>query len=545
MRLFPRFRRPKFRRLNQRLRRLHRHLSVTRVVTTVEWLVFGLIIILAMTKGQAALASSFGQRADVAALVAALLACVVLHASLKTYLLPRIRRYFSPVSYNERRILADLGQEARKATDTDHLFSLIVGRIGDALQAEDVSIFVRDEATGNFVLRVSSSQGTAQQVKVDLTAAEVAPVLEALTMAPDAFVINRLRSLTLPLEIGPSDFEAWERFLAFATPAQRTARQKEQQVLMQIKTRLLMAIRSKDQLVGFMSLGQCRVRHEYDATDKEMLMSVSSQLSLVIENSRLTERMVADERLRRELALAAEVQRRLLPAHAPVNRSIELMGFCQPARGVGGDYYDFIDIDQRQLGIAIADVAGKGISAALLMSTVQATLRSLLSGQIGHGQADDSLATMVGTLNRLLHNITGGANYVTFFFAYFDKHTKQLTYVNAGHNPPILLRSGIVDPVKQLTTGGMVVGLFEECLYEQEVVQMYTGDLLIGFTDGLSEALNVKGEEFGEARIEEALVCCQAQTANEIHDEIVNRVQTWCLGAEQHDDLTFVAMKVK
>jgi sigma-B regulation protein RsbU (phosphoserine phosphatase) len=544
MRLFPRFRRPKFRRLNQRLQRLRRHMSVTRMVFIVEWLLFIGILFVALKTGQAALVNSFGQHADVAALVMALLVCAVLHFIVKAYLLPRIQHYFSPVSYDERRILSDLGQEARKATDTDHLFSLIVGRIGDALRAEDVSIFVRDETTGNYLLRVSSSQGTAQQVSVDLKT-EVSQALESLTLPPDAFVVSRLRSLTLPLEIGPADFEAWERFLAFATPAQRTARQQEQQVLTQIKTRLLMAIRSKDQLVGFMSLGQCRVRHEYDATDKEMLMSVSSQLALVIENSRLTERMVADERLRRELALAAEVQRRLLPAHAPVNLSIDLMGFCQPARGVGGDYYDFIEIDQRQLGIAIADVAGKGISAALLMSTVQATLRSLLSGQIEHPQTDDSLAHMVTTLNRLLHNITGGASYVTFFFAYFDKYTKQLTYVNAGHNPPILLRSGIGDGFTQLTTGGMVVGLFADCLYEQEVVQMQSGDLLIGFTDGLSEALNVKGEEFGETRIEEALVLCQAQTANEFHDEIVSRVQAWCIGAEQHDDLTFVAMKVK
>jgi sigma-B regulation protein RsbU (phosphoserine phosphatase) len=544
MRVFPRFRRPNFKLLSQRLLRLRRYLSGMRLVFMVEWLIFGGILFLALTTGQAALKTGFAERADVLALALGLLSCVVLHMVFKAYLLPRIRRYFSPVSYNERRILSDLGQEARKATDLDHLFRLIVGQIGEVLQAEDVSIFVRDETTRNYVLRVSSSQATAQQVSADLQASET-PARDALTLGQESFVVSRLRSLTLPLEIGPQDFEAWERFLAFAEPMQRAARQKEQEVLTQIKTRLLMPIRSKDQLVGFMSLGPCRVRHEYDAADKDMLMSVGSQLALVIENSHLTERLLVGERLRRELALAAEVQRRLLPAHAPVNLSVDLAGFCQPARGVGGDYYDFIEIEHQQLGIALADVAGKGISAALLMSTVQATLRSLLSGQIAHRQGDDSLAHMVTTLNRLLHHLTGGKSYVTFFFAYFNEHTKQLTYVNAGHNPPILLRNGRADDFTQLSTGGTVVGLFEDCLYEQEVVQMQEGDLLMVFTDGLSEALNVKGEEFGEARIEETLTTCQTQTANEIHNEIISRVQAWCIGAEQHDDLTFVAMKVK
>src|SRR5262249_45850486 len=156
-----------------------------------------------------------------------------------------------------------------------------------------------------------------------------------------------------------------------------------------IEARLLAPIKSKERLVGVMSLGQCRARHTYDAKDKELLQSIGSQLSLVIENSRLTERLVADEKLRRELALAAEVQRRLLPAQAPACASVELAGFCQPAHGVGGDYYDFFLLEGPQVGLAIADVAGKGIAAALQMSTVQATLRGLLSGKLTERQTRD------------------------------------------------------------------------------------------------------------------------------------------------------------
>jgi phosphoserine phosphatase RsbU/P len=466
------------------------------------------------------------------------------HAVLKRYLLPRIERYFSPVSYDERRILFDLGWEARRAIDTDHLFKLIIDQISEALQAEDASIFLRDEATGNYVCRFSSSQAKVRQTGNNF-ADDGTPAKAPLMLARDAFVVSRLRSLTLPLEIGPKDFEVWERFLAAASPEQRAARHKERQVLAQIKTCLLMPVNSKDQLVGLMSLGPCRVRHNYDVMDKEMLMSIGRQLALVIENSRLSERMLANERLRRDLALAAEVQRRLLPAHPPETVSVELMGFCQPARGIGGDYYDFIDLDPRQIGIAIADVSGKGIAAALLMSTMQATLRSLLSCQTAHRQAGDSLANMVARLNRLMHNSTAGANYVTFFYANFDEITRQLTYVNAGHNPPILFRSGAADGYRELSSGGQVLGISEDCPYEQELVQMQPGDLLFAFTDGLSEAFNVKGEEFSEARIKETLAACARETVNDIRDEIVRRVQTWGAGAPQYDDLTFVVMKVK
>jgi phosphoserine phosphatase RsbU/P len=555
MRIFPRFTRPSFKPVAQKLRRLRRHLSARRVAVIVEWLIFGAVLLFALTGGRAAFVDALARRADLMALALALALLAALHTVVKRYLLPRIERYLSPVSYDERRILFDLGQEARRATNVDHLFHLIVSQIGEALQAADASLFVRDEATGDYVRRASSSQATKQFAGngpggAGGAAGESAPE-PLLTLARDAFVIRRLRSLALPLEIGPRDFETWDRFLASTSAEQRAARQSEREALQQIGARLLLPIRSKDQLVGVMSLGRRRARHDYDATNKELLLSVGSQLALVIENSRLTERMVVDEQLRCELALAAEVQRRLLPARAPECTAIELAGFCQPARGVGGDYYDFFQLDRRQVGIAIADVAGKGIAAALQMSTVQATLRGLLSGDLAHHQvnnspaARDSLAQMVETLNRLIRSATGGANYVTFFYAQFDECTRRLTYVNAGHNPPILFSAGAADGYKELSCGGLFVGMFELSAYEQEVVPMLSGDVLIAFTDSLSEALNVNGEEFGEARIQAALAATAQLSASEIRAAIVQRAQAWCAGAPQHDDLTFIVLKVK
>jgi sigma-B regulation protein RsbU (phosphoserine phosphatase) len=249
--------------------------------------------------------------------------------------------------------------------------------------------------------------------------------------------------------------------------------------------------------------------------------------------------------MRRELALAAEVQQRLLPSCAPKGVAMEIAGFCEPARGVGGDYYDFIDFDNWQLGLAIADVAGKGMPAALLMSTVQATLRSLTARNGSTTPASYELSSIVSKLNRLLFNSTNGEHYVTFFYATFDQLTQRLTYVNAGHNPPLYLQADLNHEVRQLTSGGLVAGAFEHAVYEQETVQMKPDDLLFLYTDGLTEAMNVEGEEFGADRIMETLKSIASLSADQIRDVVARRVKEWCAGISLYDDLTFVVMKVK
>ncbi len=534
MRILPRLTLSNLKPLRLRLRRVRRNISVAHVTLIIELLFFGAVVILALTGKSSAWIDRFGRRADLIVLMILLALGALLHSLVKRHLVPRLEHYFSPVSYDEHRILFDLGQEARAATDVDHLFRSIASRIEETFQAEDVSIFVRDEKSDAYLCRVSSLRNRAN----DVEAGSQLPV----ALARNAFVVRRLKGLLTPMETGPQEWNAWRRAFESASPELRQSREREIVLLEQIKARLLLQIRIKDQLVGILSLGQSRVRHQFSTADKEMLISIAGQLAFVIENSRLTERMVAEERLRRELALAAEVQRRLLPAHPPESVSFELAGFCQPARGVGGDYYDFIAFDNQQLGIAIADVAGKGISAALLMSTVQATLRSLSAGRT---QTNDSLTDMVATLNRLLCNSTGRANYVTFFYAQFDQTTQRLAYVNAGHNPPFLLRANQTNDFRSLSSGGMFIGMFDHCTYEQETVQMQAGDVLIAFTDGLPEALNANSEEFDESRIREALAATALLPVNDIRDEIVRRVQEWCAGVPQYDDLTFIVMKVK
>jgi putative ABC transport system permease protein len=270
-----------------------------------------------------------------------------------------------------------------------------------------------------------------------------------------------------------------------------------------------------------------------------LLRSIASQLALMIENSHLTDRIVEQERLRRELALASEVQKRLFPEKAPDVPSVQLVGYCLPARGVGGDYYDFLRIGTDQLGVALADVAGKGIAAALVMSVVQASLRSL---------ADDPaipLSQLTSKINRLLCASTGPNSYATFFYARFDETTRTLRYVNGGHNPPFLLRNHERGTIEELSTGGMIVGMFPFSQYEEGTTQMDSGDVLMLFTDGVSEAHNPQEEEFGEERLKALLKKYGHLPAEGMSAAILAELRSWMADAPQHDDLTFVLMKVQ
>jgi sigma-B regulation protein RsbU (phosphoserine phosphatase) len=263
----------------------------------------------------------------------------------------------------------------------------------------------------------------------------------------------------------------------------------------------------------------------------------------MIENSRLTDRSVEQERLRRELLLATEVQKRLFPENPPHTASLELAGVCVPARGVGGDYYDFIDLGHHRLGIALADVAGKGIAAALIMSIVQASLRSLA------GANGASLASLAANMNRLLHRSTGSSSYATFFYAEVDEAGRKLRYVNAGHNPPYILRSMVPfvasdAAIEELPAGGTIIGMFAQSQYEEAVIDLAPGDILIVFTDGVPEALNPKDEEFGEDRLKEMLRKYSHLPVNDMASQIMQELKAWISDAAQYDDMTFILMKV-
>ncbi|HEX6732635.1 MAG TPA: GAF domain-containing SpoIIE family protein phosphatase [Pyrinomonadaceae bacterium] len=530
MRLLPRIRIPRLRFRREKLRRWVRSVSVASFLLASETFAYALLLVFLSTGKRAAFLKNIHDHADVFLSLLLLAGFAAFHRFALRRIVPRIEQHFFPKPYEERQVLSGLGQEARTASSIEQLYLAIACRIAESFEAENVAVLVRDKL-GDYVCAASSSP----KIKIPTP----------LKLRRESFIVRRLNHLSTPLIIEPSEIETWNHSLTNAPESLRAARAQEHDSLLRLKSHLLIQIRTRDQMVGILSLSLRRGQFRYGPADRETLTALGEQLALVIENSRLAQRMVIQERLNRELALAAEVQKRLLPLQVPDYFTIELSGFCEPARGVGGDYYDFISVDKDRVGIAIADVAGKGMPAALLMSTVQATLRSLTANSNGSAlSAEASLGKMVSKLNRLIFNSTYGQHYVTFFYAHFDQTNRRLTYVNAGHNPPLYLRSNGNKRFRRLTAGGLIAGAFEDCKYDQETFQMQSDDLLFLYTDGLTEAMNPEGEEFGELRVEEMLTAFAHLPAQEIRNQIAARVKEWCSGAGLYDDLTFVVMKV-
>ena len=241
----------------------------------------------------------------------------------------------------------------------------------------------------------------------------------------------------------------------------------------------------------------------------------------------------------RELETAREVQQRLLPQDHPRWAGLDYAGTCLPARAVGGDYYDFIRLSDTELAIAIGDVCGKGVSAALLM----ATLRAYLHAQLLDGSSTPT--RVMRTLNRLACASFSPNRFATFFFGRYDSSTRVLEYVNAGHPPPCIFRTrGGRSEVFRLDVGGPVVGFAPECAYRQGRMTIEAGDLLVAFTDGFSEAMNPAGDEWGEERLTELIGAHRALSAREVIDRIVRAARTFTSGAAQHDDMTLVAVRI-
>src|SRR5216684_514941 len=268
-----------------------------------------------------------------------------------------------------------------------------------------------------------------------------------------------------------------------------------------------------------------------------------SSRELALENSRLTALIAAEiadrvERTR-ELELARDVQERLFPQTHPPIAALDYAGACRPALGVGGDYYDFIQLSGTGLGIAIGDVSGKGMPAALLM----ATLRAYLHGQTLSGMTD--LAGVMANLNRLVYESSAANRYATFFYAQYDASTRRLEYVNAGHNPPLIFRTrGDRHDVLRLETGGPVIGLMPDCSYPQRTMTLEEGDVLVLFTDGISEAMNAAGDEWGEERLMQVIGANRALPARELIDHIMRTSDEFVAGAAQYDDMTLITARV-
>jgi sigma-B regulation protein RsbU (phosphoserine phosphatase) len=517
-----------------------------------------------LTGSRIAFIDRYGNRADIVASIFVTVTTIALLTTLNRRVMASIDRRFFREAYDAEMILTELGEAIPTLSKTRQLVELVANKITDALHPENVTVFLDDEEMGAYVAAFLSDASRA--------GAALPTRLRGLVLHYDEWPINQLRKSILNL---PDSSEAGLRSQRPGLKVYSVPFDHDNQTLRAVQSTLLMPIAANGRLRGLISLGRRLSDLPYAKEDNRLLLVVANQMGTFIENMELLSRRVEEERTAREMAMAAEVQRHLFPADGLEDDDLDIYGTCLPALGVGGDYYDYFDTNDRRTCIAIADVAGKGIAAALLMSTVQASLRcQLISG-------DKSLDDVVSSMNRLLQRSTGDGDYATFFLAQFDKRTHGLTYVNAGHNPPMLVRAVRASPrvsgellhvpgiprfpsnraaritaslavseaeepvVRRLTTGGPIIGTFLDGPYEQETIQLQSGDMLVVYTDGVTEALDPAGVEFDEEKLRSIVVESLQLPARELAARVIAKVLEWQGRASQHDDITLIIVKVK
>lgn len=289
--------------------------------------------------------------------------------------------------------------------------------------------------------------------------------------------------------------------------------------------------------------------HRIQVEGQDQLAELGRSFNAMTTNLERLLRMEKDrQRMQAELEIAREVQAQLHPKEIPALGSLRLASVCNAARMVSGDYYDYQRIGDHHLALAIGDVAGKGISAALLMATLQSAMRSQLRHQVelcrqpsnGHDGIDISTSKLVENINQHLYTSTSPEKYATFFFSVFDDSNGELTYTNAGHLPPFLIRRG---EAIALDSNGTVVGAFPHVRYDQSRITLESGDLLVCYTDGITEPENEYGEMFGEERLVEVLRANASREASEVAAAVVDAVQNWTTSGELQDDVTLVVAR--
>ena len=258
--------------------------------------------------------------------------------------------------------------------------------------------------------------------------------------------------------------------------------------------------------------------------------------ALEAQRRAIAEKRESERRTAQELEIAKQVQARLFPQILPPLRTLDYAGVCLQAREIGGDYYDFLKLGRDQVGLVVGDISGKGIAAALLMANLQANLRSQCAIALDQPQR------LLRSVNQLFYENTTDSAYATLFFAEYDDRVQRLRYANCGHLSALLLRSD--NSIERLDSTGTVLGLFEEWDCSIEESQIYSGDLLALYTDGITESFNVAGEEFGEERLIEALRCGRELSSTALLAAIVAEVKQFSV-LEQHDDITLIVAKCR
>src|SRR5437763_8574877 len=381
----------------------------------------------------------------------------------------------------------------------------IASLVFEAVPAERCSIMMRDEGSEELkvaVARLRNRQGNVGEIRVSRTIMEEVVGLGRSVLTADAQHDPRLASSTMTLQ--------------------------------GIRSVLAVPLGVGEKVFGIIYADSPIAEGRFTEDHLKVLTTLSSVAAIRVENARLMEEQFERERLERELQVASEIQQRFQPTSAPQVTGYELQGISFPCYEIGGDYYDFIKRSNGNLVVALGDVSGKGTAAALLMSSLHAAVHAQF-------ETHASLVLTISAINRYLVESIPANRFVTLFYAELDPKTGALAFLNAGHNPPLIVHAG--GTMEQLASGGLPLGILADADFREGRTKLYPGDVLVIYSDGVSEAVNPNGEELDATRLYEVVARNLDTSASGILDRIESALTKFCQGTPAADDITLVIVK--
>ncbi len=402
-------------------------------------------------------------------------------------------------------LISKVGVTLLASATLNETLQQVAALVFEAVPAERCLIMMRDEADGDLKVKVASvrnHQGEVGEIRVGRT------------------VLNEV--IDAGKSVLTSDAQGDPRFMSSTMTMQG------------IRSVLAVPLGVGEKVFGIIYADSPIAEAHFTEDHLKVLTTLASVAAIRVENARLIEEHLDQERLTRELQLAREIQQRFQPTSAPPVSGYELQGISFPCYEIGGDYYDFIQREDGRLIIALGDVSGKGTAAALLMSSLHAAIHAQAS-------SNNSLSDTISIINRYLAANIPSNRFITLFYAELDPQTGALSFLNAGHNPPLIVRAA--GTMEQLDSGGLPLGIMPDANFREGRTQLQHGDVLVIYSDGVSESTNPRGEEFGPARLYEAVASNLAATASGLRDCIEAAITKFAQGTPSADDITLVIVK--
>jgi len=416
--------------------------------------------------------------------------------------------------YEEINLLYDIGETLGAVFDTDTIYEIVLKKGTEVIRAQKAWIMILDKESESLYL--AAAKGLSQEEMAKFTVRLGEGMSGKVAEEGRPLLIEEAEQLPVNLLQG-KDLCEIEPFVSYPM--------------------MSVPLKVKERVLGVMNMAEKSSQEMFTAGDLKLLSAIASSAAISIYNSQLVEELKESERVKRDMEIAQRIQMGLLPKEPPRFGGVELAGRCVPAKNVGGDYYDFFTISEDELGIVIADVSGHSIGAALMMATARSVLRTEVL------QNSDPSVLLARTGAVMHADLAAAELFITMFYARYNRKTGALTYANGGHNLPFIYRvedgeCAIID------ADGMLLGIVEGIHFDQGKVRLNSGDILVLYTDGVTEAKNDAAEQFGEDTLYRIVQHNSDMTAQGLLDEVYRQVYQHSGTAAHHDDITMVVMKV-